>query len=89
MAAIEIYNKPDFLYREETFSILALNSWELLLKAKLVKDNKGNIGCLYIREHRMTKSGKNRLGSHQNRTCPQDPRSPETEGHRCPGRTIR
>ena len=28
MAAIEIYNKPDFKYREETFAILALNSWE-------------------------------------------------------------
>jgi len=27
LAAIEIYNKPTFLYREETFSILALNAW--------------------------------------------------------------
>ena len=31
VAAIEIYNKPNFLYREETFSILAINGWELLL----------------------------------------------------------
>jgi hypothetical protein len=34
ISAIEIYNKPDFKYREETFAILAINSWELLLKAK-------------------------------------------------------
>ena len=35
LSAIEIYNKPDFKYREETFAILAINSWELLLKARL------------------------------------------------------
>lgn len=48
ISAIEIYNKPTFAYREETFAILALNAWELLLKAKLldVKDNK--LKCLYI-----------------------------------------
>ena len=37
LAAIEIYNKPDFRYREEAFAILMLNAWELLLKAKIVK----------------------------------------------------
>jgi hypothetical protein len=36
ISAIEIYNKPDYRYRDETFSILALNAWELLLKGKLV-----------------------------------------------------
>ena len=30
LSAIEIYNKPDFKYREETFAILMINSWELL-----------------------------------------------------------
>lgn len=35
LSAIEIYNKPDFKYREETFAILAVNSWELLLKARI------------------------------------------------------
>jgi hypothetical protein len=34
ISAIEIYNKPDFKYREETFLVLCINSWELLLKAK-------------------------------------------------------
>ena len=38
VAGIEIYNKPDFKYREETFSILAVNAWELLLKAKIVAE---------------------------------------------------
>jgi hypothetical protein len=39
LSAIEIYNKPDFKYREETFSILMINAWELLLKTKLLHDN--------------------------------------------------
>ena len=34
IAAIELYNKPYFLYREEAFSLLMTNAWELLLKAK-------------------------------------------------------
>ncbi|EGU34354.1 DUF3644 domain-containing protein [Vibrio scophthalmi] len=38
ISAIEIYNKPNFQHREETFSILMTNAWELLLKSKLVKD---------------------------------------------------
>ncbi|ATD29086.1 DUF3644 domain-containing protein [Vibrio cholerae] len=38
ISAIEIYNKPNFLHREETFSILMTNAWELLLKSKLVKE---------------------------------------------------
>ena len=36
ISAIEIYNKPAFGYREETFAILAINAWELLLKAKVL-----------------------------------------------------
>jgi hypothetical protein len=38
ISAIELYNKPDFRYREESFAILMSNAWELLLKAKAVKD---------------------------------------------------
>lgn len=37
ISAIEIYNKPLFDYREETFAILAINSWELLLKARILQ----------------------------------------------------
>lgn len=38
LSAIEIYNKPDFRFREELFAILMCNSWELLLKAKALLD---------------------------------------------------
>ena len=37
MAAIEIYNKPVFQYRDECTVVLLLNAWELLLKAILTK----------------------------------------------------
>lgn len=38
LAAIEVYNKPAFRYREQVFCILITNAWELLLKAKLLRD---------------------------------------------------
>lgn len=38
LSAIELYNKPDFRYREEIFAILMCAAWELLLKAKVLKD---------------------------------------------------
>lgn len=37
VSAVELYNKPDFKYREENFCILATNAWELLLKAHLIE----------------------------------------------------
>ena len=37
IAAIEIYNKPVFQYKDECTVILLLNAWELLLKAIMVK----------------------------------------------------
>lgn len=40
LAAIEIYNKPSFEYRDECFVILLMNAWELLLKAVLSKSKK-------------------------------------------------
>jgi hypothetical protein len=39
VAAIEVYNKPNFSYREEAFSLLMVNAWELLLKAKWIMDH--------------------------------------------------
>lgn len=47
VSAIEIYNKPDFKYREELFAILASNAWELLLKAKILVDNGNNISSIW------------------------------------------
>lgn len=48
LSAIEIYNKPVFLYREECFVILFLNAWELLLKSIISK----NGGSIYYRKKR-------------------------------------
>ena len=38
LAAMEIYNKPKFDYREECCVILFINAWELILKALLSKN---------------------------------------------------
>jgi len=57
VAAIEIYNKPDFIYREEAFTVLAINGWELLLKAKWLADNQNKISSLYVMEPRTKKDG--------------------------------
>lgn len=47
VSAIEIYNKPDFNFREEAFTLLMTNAWELLLKAKWLLDNDEKQGSLY------------------------------------------
>lgn len=69
VAAIDVYNKPDFHYRAESFTILALNSWELLLKAKWLATNKNRLSSLYVREgesgpkrprYKLTRSGSPR-----------------------------
>lgn len=58
LSAIEIYNKPDFKYREETFSVLCINSWELLLKAQVLHLSNNKLNCLYKTEFKILKSGK-------------------------------
>jgi len=63
--AIEIYNKPNILYREEIFVILALNAWELLLKAKWLHEHGNKMQSLFINiasrggrpRYKKTKSG--------------------------------
>ena len=57
VAAIEIYNKPDFPYREEAFAVLAINGWELLLKAKWLVDHNNRVSTLYVMEPRTKKDG--------------------------------
>jgi len=59
IAAIEIYNKPDFRYREEAFSILMYNAWELLLKARVIKENKNSARSIEIWEPVKKKDGTN------------------------------
>lgn len=56
-AAIELYNKPVFPYRNESFSILMINAWELLLKAKKLKENNNKMVSLYIKEKVKNKKG--------------------------------
>ncbi len=61
LSAIEIYNKPNFSYREETFAILAVNSWELLLKAHLLKSCSYKMDTLYKMEFVKKKDGTNAI----------------------------
>lgn len=57
LSAIEIYNKPNFQYREETFAILAVNAWELLLKAIILRQNRYNLRSLYVLKPHINKDG--------------------------------
>ena len=54
VAAIEIYNKPAFQYRSETFSILAINGWELIVKAKWLIEDNDDVQSLYIADKTKT-----------------------------------
>lgn len=58
LSAIEIYNKPDFKYREETFAILAINSWELLFKARILKLSNYKMKSIYVLENKRKKNGE-------------------------------
>lgn len=58
VSAIEIYNKPDFLYRGETFAILAINSWELLFKSKMLHLNNNKISSLHVLTDKKKKNGQ-------------------------------
>lgn len=48
VAAIEIYNKPSFPYRVETFSSLMVNAWELMLKALILKRNNNKLRSIQV-----------------------------------------
>ncbi len=56
-AAIEIYNKPSFPYRSESFTILAINGWELLLKARWLTLHQNQKASLYVYETRRLSDG--------------------------------
>ena len=70
ISSIEVYNKPTFAYREETFAILALNAWELLLKARLLSVCENDPRCLHISYYPKTKAGETskKLQFRRNRT---------------------
>ncbi len=50
LAAIEVYNKPDFKNREQVFTILMVAAWESLLKAKVLKDNRNQLSAIHVKE---------------------------------------
>ena len=52
VAAVEIYNKPDFPYRAESFCILTINGWELLFKAKRLREGNNKMRSLFVMEPR-------------------------------------
>lgn len=57
LSPIELYNKPNFQYREETFAILAVNAWELLLKAIILRQNRYKLRSLYVLKPCINKDG--------------------------------
>jgi hypothetical protein len=73
LSAIELYNKPNFPYREEAFAILAVNAWELLLKARLMLLSNNKVAAILAYERRSNSDGttsikwyrkKNRSGNY-------------------------
>lgn len=56
-AAVEIYNKPGFQYRDETFALLVLNAWELILKARVVQVDPNKQKAIHVYQRRPTKAG--------------------------------
>jgi hypothetical protein len=68
VAAIEVYNKPGFKYREETFAILMLNAWELLLKARILKASGNKLRSIEVWEPSVTKTGNGKKLARKNRS---------------------
>lgn len=58
VAAIEIYSKPTVFHRDETFVTLAVSAWELLLKARLLKEADRNLRSIQLRTPALPKAGK-------------------------------
>lgn len=50
IGAIALYNQPNFSYREDAFCILIANAWELLLKAKIIKENNNRVDSIFVLE---------------------------------------
>lgn len=58
LAAIELYNKPNFPYRDEAFAVLCVNAWELLIKAYWLKLHNNRLASLYVTQSRKNKGGR-------------------------------
>lgn len=75
LSAIEVYNKPDFKYREETFSVLCINSWELLLKSKVLNLSGNQMGALIAMEYKTLKGGAKSKNKHRKKNRSGNPMS--------------
>ena len=58
LSAVETYNRASTMYREETFAILMINAWELLLKARIVRERGGKVSSLWELQPRRKKDGE-------------------------------
>lgn len=58
LSAVETYNRASTMYREETFAILMINAWELLLKARIVRERGGKVSALWELQPRRKKDGQ-------------------------------
>lgn len=67
-AAIEIYNKPNFAYREESFAILMLNAWELLMKARVLDENSNQPKAIESWQHYTKRDGTKSVRRKPDRT---------------------
>lgn len=59
--SLEIYNKPTIKYRVEGFCFFFCNAWELLLKSKILEDNKKE-SAIYYKKQRNQKRRSLSLG---------------------------
>ena len=50
LAAIEAGNRTNTQFNEETFCLLLVNAWEILLKAYVVKQNRNRPNSIYKRD---------------------------------------
>lgn len=57
VAAIELFNKPNVQYREESFAVLCVNAWELLLKARILQLANNRMSALFIYKRKKLNDG--------------------------------
>ena len=50
LGAVEMGNKTVMPYREETFCLQLLNSWEILLKARIVQQNRNRLRAIFRKD---------------------------------------
>ena len=72
-AAVEVYNKFDFPYRLESFASLAINAWELLLKARWLAKHRNRPQFLYVYQRKRKKNGELSVRKYIKRTRSNQP----------------